>query len=369
MKLLILSSSTGGGHDMRASALLNGWNDHGHEGCISRPLDDGFLAYRMGADFYNFIQVKMPWFHQFYFRFLEYANLHRRASTILGTSRFQQQVRNFCPDLVLSVHAHLNHGFFDLVSKASSKSLKSIVYCGELADGPGFSRHWINPKVDLFVGPTSETCEAAVKRGMPREKVKNCGLLLRSPFYAKLDECKRVSCLKDLKIDSSQPFLLLATGANGANRHLEICRRLAEAQVNIPVVALCGNDLGLKRKLTEFDQNQGLRVLALPKMGGEQMFHLLHSALCMVGRPGAGLTSEALACGTPMVFDLSRGVMPQESNNLNFWKSRGEGVLTMNEPNLLPNVLGQKIPRIRIELPSSPSELILLLEALGPRDD
>ena len=70
MKLLILSLSTGGGHDMRASALLNGWNDHGHEGCISRPLDDGFLAYRMGAEFYNFIQVRMPWFHQFYFRFL-----------------------------------------------------------------------------------------------------------------------------------------------------------------------------------------------------------------------------------------------------------------------------------------------------------
>ena len=188
----------------------------------------------------------------------------------------------------------------------------------------------------------SETCEAAVKRGMPREKVKNCGLLLRSPFYAKLDECKRV-CQR-LEIDSSQPFLLLATGANGANRHLEICRRLAEAHINIPVVALCGNDLGLKTKLTEFDQNQGLRVLALPKMGGEQMFHLLHSALCMVGRPGAGLTSEALACGTPMVFDLSRGVMPQESNNLNFWKMR-RGVLTMKEPNLLPNVLGQKIPR------------------------
>ena len=73
----------------------------------------------------------------------------------------------------------------------------------------------------------------------------------------------------------------------------------------------------------------------------------------------------ALACGTPMVFDLSRGVMPQESNNLNFWKSRGEGVLTMKEPNLLPNVLGQKIPRIRIELPSSPSELIFYWKHWG----
>ena len=85
---------------------------------------------------------------------------------------------------------------------------------------------------------------------------------------------------------------------------------------------LYGNDLGLKRKLTEFDQKPGLKGSALLKMGGEQMFHLLHSALCMVGRPGAGLTSEALARGTPMVFDLSCGVMPQESNNLNFWKSR-----------------------------------------------
>ena len=35
----------------------------------------------------------------------------------------------------------------------------------------------------------------------------------------------------------------------------------------------------------------------------------------------AGMTTEAIACGTPVVFDLSRGMMPQESNNLNFWKT------------------------------------------------
>ena len=37
-------------------------------------------------------------------------------------------------------------------------------------------------------------------------------------------------------------------------------------------------------------------------------------------RPGAGSTTEAVACGTPIIFDVSGGIMPQEKNNLNFGK-------------------------------------------------
>lgn len=369
MKLLILSSSTGGGHDMRAKALLSWWQDYGNQGSICRPLDEGFFAYRMGTQFYNFIQVRMPWFHHFYFRFLEYANLHRKSGLILGVSNFKQNLRQVRPDLILSVHAHLNHGFFDLAKQLSPKPLKSVVFCGELADGPGFSRHWINPSANLFAGSTEQTCQAAVRRGMPYEKVENCGLLLRSPFYGQPEERRRLSCLRTLKIDSESSFLLLATGANGANRHLEVCRSLAENGKEIQVVALCGKNMVLKKKLTDFGQSRGLRILALPQMGGEEMFHLLHSASCLFGRPGAGLTSEALACGTPMIFDLSGGVMPQEINNMNFWNSRVEEVLSLKNAEDLPNLLERRIPSIKMDLPPKPEKLIGLLDKLVQNDD
>ena len=103
------------------------------------------------------------------------------------------------------------------------------------------------PAPNLFAGSTEQTCQAAVRRGMPYEKVENCGLLLRSPFYGQPEERRRLSCLRTLKIDSESSFLLLATGANGANRHLEVCRSLAENGKEIQVVALCGKNMVLKK--------------------------------------------------------------------------------------------------------------------------
>ena len=33
------------------------------------------------------------------------------------------------------------------------------------------------------------------------------------------------------------------------------------------------------------------------------------------------MCAEALACGTNVVSNLCGGIMPQETNNLNYWKS------------------------------------------------
>ena len=81
------------------------------------------------------------------------------------------EVRDFSPDLILSVHAHLNHGYFRLIRDSlHEKKGKFIIFCGELDDGHGFSRHWVNPDADLFAGPFDETCRAAVRRGMPERR-------------------------------------------------------------------------------------------------------------------------------------------------------------------------------------------------------
>ena len=72
MKLLILSASTGGGHDMRAFALQSWWEkEEGRQAVVTRPLESGSIFYRFGTELYNVIQKKAPWLHTFYFSFLE----------------------------------------------------------------------------------------------------------------------------------------------------------------------------------------------------------------------------------------------------------------------------------------------------------
>ena len=97
------------------------------------------------------------------------------------------------------------------------------------------------------------------------------------------------------------------------------------------------------------------------------MFELLKIADWMLARPGAGLTTEAVVTGCPLIFDLSGGCMPQEKINLNFWKSRQGKVLNASSPEDVTKIIQSKepIPSLKIPVQVSPDLLLKALERLG----
>ena len=118
------------------------------------------------------------------------------------------------------MHAHLNHGYFEL-SRLPNFKPKFAVFCGELADGYGFSRHWVNPQNDLFVSPYTEGSLAAQKRGCPLE---NLGIRTSSQetFLLSKRFINKEEILKKFGLDDKLPIYVLGTGANGVNRHLPV---------------------------------------------------------------------------------------------------------------------------------------------------
>ena len=331
MSILVLSSKTGGGHEMRANALLHFGDLLSTKTYIYRPLESGSSLYSFGANLYNFIQKTYPGAHALYFKFLEIASLHRSSNLIQGREKYLRILNGLQPKLIISVHAHLNHGYFDLVKdSARGKKTKFLIYCGELADGVGFSRHWVNPNVDAFWGPTEESINAAIVRGMPKNKTSVIGPLLRSDFYEDVKKTEREAFQKMCKLEKNQPFGVLATGANGANSHVTALTSLKKAGCNLQIVALCGSSNSLINRVKSLSFKLGLNVTALPTISAKNMRILLADCEWVFGRPGAGLTSEAISLGTRILFDVSKGIMPQEHNNLNFLRSNGFSLLLVN---------------------------------------
>jgi processive 1,2-diacylglycerol beta-glucosyltransferase len=365
VNLLILSSSTGGGHNMRASALKYWWEQNGGSAKISHPLENSFQLYKLGSNFYNFVQKYYPAFHNVYFHFLEFACLHSKKSKILGARSWLKDVSLFDPKIVVSVHAHLNHGYIDLLKEQIYERLKVVIYCGELADGVGFSRHWINPKADLFLGPFQETCKAAKDRGMPIKKTLEVGPLLRPAFYESTDDSIKLQIFNKYKIHPDCPIILLGTGANGVNRHLEVLLSLRNLDTNFQVIALCGSNRKTFSKIQAFKEKLKFNVIPLLTVNDHEMALFLREAKFLFARPGAGTTTEAVVCGTPMIFDLSRGVMPQEVNNLNFWEIRNSKIIKTNKPKNVRQYIAQDIPSIKIEIDSTPKRLLNSLEMLS----
>ena len=213
---------------------------------IHKCLENTHPLYKFGVGLYNRIQRHAPWAHHVYFNFLEVAGLHYSSKRLLGTDRFRAILDHVRPRVILSTHGSLNHGFFDLARQHMGRdNVRCVTYCGELFGKYGFSRHWVNPDADLFVGAVPETVAMARRLGMPADKAMVGGFLLNPSFYRPpLTSEERATFMQQLDLDPERFTLLLSTGEHGANNHLAFLEamRKRKPRRDLQVIALCGHD-------------------------------------------------------------------------------------------------------------------------------
>lgn len=347
MKILILTSSTGGGHDMRARSFA-AWARQaeakalGLEVDIFQTLEETHSLYHFGVGVYNWIQRRYPNLHHAYFNALEVANLHRSGNRIVGSERFAERLAHTRPSIVLSTHAHLNHGFFDLARDAlCNTGVACATYCGELFGGYGFSKHWVNPRADLFIGAVDETCQQAQRLGMKANQNWRGGFLLKPGFYSEpLSDTQRRHFIEEkLDLDPDRFILLLATGANSAVNHISFLNALRKSRLDpLPqVIALCGRSQENVATIQEWsDQYPDFPVKTLGYC--DNMHTLLQCASAIVARPGTGTTSEAILSRCPIIFNGLGGIMPQEFITVKFARRHGFAYV-VNQPVQLPFII------------------------------
>ena len=327
-RLLILSSSTGSGHDMRAAALVQ-WVERlrGSEVSTRRyqALEESSTLDHFGVDLYNWIQRHCPWAHHIYFNFLEVAGLHRKVSRLRGKKALLAIIRDFRPDVVVSTHAHLNHAYFEAIRQAMQPDPpRCLTYCGELHGSYGFSRHWVSPPADGFIAAVPSCAEAALARGMPKERIHLGGFLLKPAFYLKPDRSVKPpppDSLKSLLADLPEsPLVLLGTGANGANNHLAILRSLATLKQPVTIIALCGRNEAVLSQL----KNLACPPHTLLPLGYRDDMHDLLKAVDLAFiRPGTGSTCECIQSRCPILFNGIGGIMPQERITVRYLRTLG----------------------------------------------
>ncbi|MCH8474829.1 MAG: UDP-N-acetylglucosamine--LPS N-acetylglucosamine transferase [Opitutales bacterium] len=309
---------------MRARSLQQ-WVAKTHPGTVEtrqwQALEESSPLDRFGVHLYNWIQRHWPILHHGYFSFLEKASLHRHSLRPKARLRYREVLDDFQPDVLISVHAHLNHAYFAEAKACLEKEIPCYTCCGEMHGGYGFSRHWVNPKANGFFAATQECAQAAQELGLAAEKTFVSGFLLNPSFFAEKPNRRdlRASLFPDLQ---ETPLVLLGTGANGANQHEKILRALARRSKSPGVVALCGkNEKTLQRLKTLIPRLHPLKVY--PMGYQKDLQPLLHAADLAFIRPGTGTTCEAIMSGCPVLFNGLGGIMPQEGITLKFFRKRG----------------------------------------------
>ena len=350
LRVLILTSSTGGGHNMRASSFAH-WMARAYpdaaEVQIHKCLENTHGLYSFGVGLYNWIQRNAPWAHHGYFNFLEAFAPCGDARRIFGADNFRAILDHIRPHVILSTHGSLNHGFFDLArAHLGRERVRCVTYCGELFGKYGFSRHWVNPDADLFIGAVPECAAMARSLGMPAERTVVGGFLLNPSFYeTPLTPQQRAHLLaNELDLDPDRFTLLLSTSEHGAHNHPALLEALYAARriINldrVQVIALCGRHHETLQRVGAWAKaHPGLLLRPMPRT--DRMAAFMQAASAIVARPGTGTTSESIMTGCPMIYNGLGGVMPQEMITLKYARRHGMARV-MRRPVDLPLILAR----------------------------
>ncbi|HNX04064.1 MAG TPA: glycosyltransferase [Opitutales bacterium] len=321
-RILILTSSTGGGHDSRAYSLQTWLEKAGAEARVEHLLENSSWLPRFGVWVYNTIQKCAPGLHNLYWYIAEGFARAQGARLSFGRDYFVKLLTDFRPQLVISMHDCLNRGYFQCAVETLGNSVRTATYCGEWSGGFGYSLNWVEKSADLFVARTEQAREFALEAGMPAEKAEVfCNLLPGRAFEKPMDDDARGAFRASVGLFPGRFTVLLAAGAAGANNHV----RLLDALARIPgtqAIAFCGKSHVAARRIAKWKQAHPDYPLFVE--GYSQRVHtLLQAADCVVSRGGANTTAEALYHATPILFNRLGGVMPQERLTLNYFTGHG----------------------------------------------
>jgi len=324
LRILVLTSSTGGGHDARAEAFAE-WcfqlYRHDIDVRIEQMLEKSSRVNRLGVRLYNRIQRTAPWVHKIFYACIELLSYLNRRDVTFGAGYYLAVLKEYRPHLVFSVHDCLNRGYFQLARQTlGADQVRCATYCGEFSGGWGYSRNWIEPTVDLYISRTPTAGDYAVKKGIPPERARVRGSLMlpraHLEVFSPVD--RRVFQAKRLGLDPEKFTVFLATGGNGANNHFDLLPALVRHADRVQAIVICGRNKQTYNDLVHWRANHPEFTCYVE--GYSDIVHLhMQASDAIVTRGGTTTCAKALIFKCPIIFNAFGGIMPQEELTWKFF--------------------------------------------------
>lgn len=217
------------------------------------------------------------------------------------------------PALVASFHPMLNHVALDVLPYATP--LVTVI-----TDWVAFHQAWTDRRATCIVCPSERACELCLRRGILKERLyRAAGLPIHPRFREAIARFPtRRAARQALRLRPHAPTVLMVGGGEGTEPLRRYARALALAPMDLQVLAVCGRNQALARRIRE-DNHAGVHVFGFV----DNMPDLMLASDLLVTRAGPGMIAEGLACGCPLMLT---GYLPgQEEGNIEEVVRRGLG--------------------------------------------
>ena len=350
-KVLIMSASTGGGHNRAARAIK--------EELESRTIDNMSIECEI-VDSLKLVNNTMdkvisrgyeksalytPKAYGSVYRFSETTiasknEFKTNPLTSLMARKFKHLLNESTPDLIIGTHP------FPMIALSTLKKNNNIhslsrsesFYKSTKVDMPpmisvltDYTTHstWIQNEIDYYIVGHEYVKELLVYEGVDSEKVKAFGIPVEKSFLSHRD---RETVLTELGLSPEKLTVLLMGGSFGAGNIKETLEDLIAIDRDFQILVITGRNEHLKDKLSKMldstIHNKNICLLGYTN----KMNDILASIDVLISKPGGLTTTEALLNDVPMIVPYF--IPGQEEENLDFLTNCGAALRTTKKYSL-----------------------------------
>lgn len=316
---MILSCSTGGGHDSCAAAISGAFEEKNIY-CETRDslsfVSENFRKFMSSG--HSLMYRKFPkLFKKGYGYAEEHSSFLEKDSSVYnilakGAEKLFAAIDEGGFDTVICVHVFSGLVLREALAMHPEKRIKTAFLATDNTCSPGAEVF----DYDLVFIPDESVAEEFIRRGFKREKLVVSGIPVRKEFCKKR---KKDSAKAEAGIAPEHGHLLVMGGSMGCGPMEEVAEELSKvAPADLESTFICGNNRKLYKKLYEkYKNDKNIHIVGY----SGQMDMLMDSADMLITKPGGITTAEAAAKGLPMI--LIDAVSGCEKYNLAFFEKSG----------------------------------------------
>lgn len=328
-RILILSASAGAGHVRAAEALKKAAEEMGaareviHHDILK--FSTGLMRQLYARTYFNLANAAPELLGWMYHRTDQPWRFIRRRTAFdrVSLGRMIPVIEEANPDLIVCTHFTPAEVVSWLKHRGRIRAPQGIVITDFDAHGM-----WMVPTYDRYFVAREETKAYLVTQKVPAARIGVTGIPIDPVFST---PGNRAAARRRLGLPAGRPVVLVSAGGHGVRPMDAIMGPLRGMNRPAVVVAICGRNEALRRRLAASARPRGpveFRILGYTT----EMHEWMAAADLLVGKPGGLTTSEAMARGLPLA--VVTPIPGQEERNSDVLLEEGAAIRCNNLPAL-----------------------------------
>lgn len=314
-KVLILTTSTGQGHNQAATSVAESFEHASYEvtkldflAKNSKLLNDLIVVgYEMSAS-------KFPKTYGFFYHLTDskFINKFLKFPFYFARKRISKLINELNPDVIVASHSLSISVISDLKKHGLKTPFILLV--------TDFKAHYlyVDSYVDAYITGSDYTKQSLMNRNVNPNKIYPIGIPISSKFYT---EITSADTLKDNKYFN----ILLMGGSLGLDAIFTVLKELLKNSNRLRITVVCGKNDHLKNKLLKYCNDNEFKDKKLHILGfTKDISYIMDYCDIIVSKPGGLTVTESIVKNIPLIIPFA--IPGQETENIDFLTSEGYSI-------------------------------------------